>query len=234
MAELFRFADYSQGELEKCAEAFVRPLLNERQIGCERIASLAWTEAILDWFSAARSEKVVVDARKPRHHGAAPLWRQELAKHSANFAPSKPRETRGEFLFDLSHSTYPPSDDNYWTADYWQKALAGEPRLELVLESEWGKHSLGEGNAALVMHDAIKLLHASARVKIVVFASTNPQSRKVTIDLARELVKKDVSKVGDAEPSWLWVDIPWSTWEDDDHKPTWWLGTAGADLSPQQ
>ena len=104
----------------------------------------------------------------------------------------------------------------------------------MVLESEWGKHSLGEGNAALVMHDAIKLLHASARVKIVVFASTNPQSRKVTIDLARELVKKDVSKVGDAEPSWLWVDIPWSTWEDDDHKPTWWLGTAGADLSPQQ
>lgn len=228
----FQFRRYDLSESRACGDALVTPLLEHRELGEERISSRHWTDTLLDWFWAARGEGVVVDARAaPRPPDLTPGWRGQLARRCANFAsPKGGRKTHGEFLFDLAHSTYPKQDTDYWTPKYWDRAFRKPPELSLALESEWGKLSAGVSNAGLVLHDAIKLLHASARAKVVIFASTNEKSRATTVKLAQKLVESDQSRLGTTRPAWLWVDIPWSIWSHE-HAPKWWAGPAGGPLS---
>jgi hypothetical protein len=164
----------------------------------------------LDWFSNAAPKSVRVDAEavKGLQRG------QKESKVLRDIAGPK-RQTKGEFLFDLCHSTWLADDVN--TTDYWSTALKIAPRLKLVLESEMGKELSKVANIEAVVEDAAKLLHIACDTKVVIFAS-NQASQKRILSLASQLFAADQST---SAPAWLWLDLPWLNW--DTLQPAGWL-----------
>lgn len=178
-----RFRDYSGAELERVGERFVTefgPRLRDH------LATTAWTEGVLDWFDATKADFATTDARPARDR--------------------RSRNTGGEFLFDLVHSTWPSYDDSWGTKTYWDRALAGQtPELLLALESEWGHARNAETNLHRVLEDASKLLHVTARAKVMLFASNSAANRDEIHSLLTRLVRAD--RTGPCH--WLLVDMPW-------------------------
>ena len=244
-----KFSSYEMSEVEQVARKFVAHV---RRIAVtptyKEPGSVAWTEVIIDYFCNTRPRGVVVDARlsrrKPSEPGALGRGDIQLDPNLSSLA-GKPRDTGGEWLFDLCHATYPSygARSKYGKAQYWKDAFSAEtpPRLKLVLESEWGKLASKDLSVHRVFEDACKLLHVCAAVKVVVFASHDKPNQIETVDLAWAMVQRDettyfagkrqlpTSHERPRRPTWLWIDIPWR-W--DEQKPEAWIFTpAGGALS---
>ncbi|MCC6215235.1 MAG: hypothetical protein IT376_10220 [Polyangiaceae bacterium] len=186
-----KFGKYSRADLLRLGRRFLEEVAGHRDHS--KWGTEEWTEQVLDWFSADRAEHVVVHARAPR--GA----RSDVGPRAA---------TRGEYLVDLAHSTW-PGYAKPRTRAYWNEALAPErePKLELLLalECEWGKVENARETLHRVMQDAAKLLHLAARAKVVVFSGTNQQNSGDLLGLLRRLAARDPTRA-----PWLFIDVPWS------------------------
>lgn len=188
MTKKFRFTDYNPSELRGCGKAFASTALR-RASEFDAIGSAAWTEFVLNWFAdtARRNPTPCIDARPARD--------------------LKSRTTRGEFMLDLVHSTYPTYEkEDFYSMSYWSRALKGDLELLLALESEWGISASAEANVAAILEDAAKLAAVRARVKVMVYAST-PRKR-IKYDVAK-LLSNLRTAAADEKP-WLVIDVPWA------------------------
>ncbi len=187
-----RFNQYTADELEACGAAFVGALTDAAS-SISWGETEAWTEFVLDWFSAAAPQGVLVDARSPR----------------ACTRTSPQRCTSGEFLVDLTHSTYPQYPPigkyPYWRSEYWDAALQARCCVRLALESEWGRVGAPSQTRVAVLQDAIKVAAIRANVKVIVFGPHDTaHGEKVFADL--EMLREQAE---DSAP-WLCVSLPWS------------------------
>lgn len=180
-----RFSAYDADELDTCGREVVAAL-NGASI--DEADTERWTEFVLDLFAATAGPEILVDARNPRSDAT--------------------RATRGEFLVDLTHSTYPkypPSGAHgYWSQEYWDEALKRPCRVRLALESEWGKQSSPGATRVAVLQDAVKVAAFRADAKVVVFG---PKDRTKGAELVTDLARLRTAS-GDPAP-WLLVALPW-------------------------
>lgn len=207
MAKRFRFKNYDRQELDACGEALARELgdLYDPVRGPEPTTG-EWTDFILDWFAAVAAEGLLVDAR-PRN--LRTNWR-----HAWKMESEPPeRSCAGEFMVDLTHSTYPTyhqlSPDRL---PYWKVAVekGGGLHIKLALESEWGEESSEDATAVAVLEDAIKIAAMRAQVKVMVYGCEDKGHHSEILDLLRKLRTQTAD-----EAPWLCVSVPWSVegWE---------------------
>lgn len=220
-----RFEHYTRDELVMRSAQLIDAINRVEAVKDQPIGNVDWTEAVLDCFANSAFEHATVDGRPSRRqpHGRRGA-EVKLTGGLAGIAGS-PRTTFGEYLFDLSHSSYPAygTETSYRSDAYWAKALATPPEIYLVLESEWGKAGATTFSLSAVMEDASKLLHVCARVKVVLFASTTEENRERVLNLAGTMVRADVTRTNSgAAPTWLWIDVPWS-WVK--HQPKCWISS---------
>ncbi len=188
-----KFDQYTADELEACGTAFVAALTDAAS-SISWGETEAWTEFVLDWFASVAAKGVLVDARAPR-----PCARTSVPQ----------RATCGEFLLDLTHSTYPlyPPVGNHpdWRTEYWDAALQGACCIKLALESEWGRLGAATQTRVAVLRDAIKVAAIRANVKVIVFGPHNAaHADKLFGDLG------SLRKQSDDPAPWLCVSLPWS------------------------
>ena len=203
MTASFQFEKYDVGEVQTCSDAFKKAVDEMRKAEREGlvIETADWTHFVLNWFSATARKGLVVDAKRARAWGfGRPPRTRALIKELTG----EDRDTRGESLFDLAHSDYPPYEEGWGTAAYWERALAEPRQLFLVLESEWGKENSPGAIFAMVLEDATKLLHVDARVKVVIFGSHSNDHRDQILRCGAQMAKIDRAKA-----AWLWFDVPW-------------------------
>lgn len=121
----FVFTFYTEEELVACGDAFLASCKQEWQL----TGTTDWTEYVLNWFYYTARSAVCVSARAPR----------DLEKRPHSTPGIQVRETVGEWLVDLAHTSYPDLPK----PRYWENALDpsrdGEWSILLALESEWGK-----------------------------------------------------------------------------------------------
>jgi len=190
----FRFSDYTYDELRSCGASFEEEARQFEHVKPNATTS-DWTEFILDWFTATVAPRHTVDAR--RAAGSVTPLLEGLPR----------RDTRGEFLVDLTHTTYPDySKDDYGTANYWTRAVksARGCEVKLALESELGTFRNPDRSLAQVLEDAAKVAAFRANVKVVVFASEDGSRKDQWVRMLEAL--RTQSK--DSAP-WLWADVPW-------------------------
>lgn len=186
------FDKYTSDELAECGVAFQRALVDAAAY-ISWAETEAWTEFVLDWFTATAPNGVLVDARAPR-----PCSRK---------LPQ--RNTYGEFLVDLTHTTYPlypPQGKHpYGSALYWTTALKQPCCVRLALESEWGRCGAPAVTRIEVLRDAIKVAAMRADAKVIVFGPDNAtHGDRLFCDL-------DTLRKQSCDPSpWLCVSLPWS------------------------
>lgn len=192
---MVRFDDYTAKEAEAVAREFIAAAS-----GANLVHTAEWTDLILGHFKRTADEsKVVVDAR-----------------------PSVTRRTWGEFMVDLSHSTFPRYESVGWNSvAYWKAAYQGvvSPRLCLALESEMGSSGSSALNVCRVMEDAAKLFVLQADVKVMVFASCGPTNRDEILGLAHAMAQRDQTRTA----CWLWIDLPWEQRWSSDWGPSAWI-----------
>ncbi len=193
MASSFRFEHYDLRDFEGLRKALVASIRGDwKSLNSKTAGPTDWTEFVLNWFADAARKDALVDARPPR---------MKLS-----------RETKGEFMLDLVHTSYPGYGANWQSRGYWEDAMKARGKLELLLalESEWGNRFSSERNLVEVLTDAAKLAAVRARVKILLFASpgkgtTMEENRKELIGMISSLRKK----ADDLGTPWLLIDIPW-------------------------
>lgn len=196
------FKDYTLGEAQAVARDFVAAAMKMNAAA----STEDWTEWVLDWFAQTAPAGLCVDARPSRRHG-------DLERGSP---PA--RQTAGEFLVDLSHSTFPRYDQHAWgTEAYWEKAYETPPLLKLALESEMGVSRSEPATTHKVMEDAAKLFVLQARIKVMVFASTSVGNRGTIVSLADSMATCDPSR----PECWLWIDLPWGARTSPERAPWW-------------
>ena len=198
------FKKYDSTELEKCGQGFVKALLGAvKELDAHAYSaanttdpSKLWTEYVLDWFAATVAKGHVVDARRrlPELGG----W-SEILKNDAT--PS--RSSRGEFLFDLVHTTFPDYLITPYDTAYYKSAVKNPCRVRLALESEWGSAKSPALNFHRVLEDAAKLAVVRADVKVMNFSIDTELDRDVVAAALGDLRRQ----AGDDAP-WLWVAVP--------------------------
>jgi hypothetical protein len=197
-----RFNNYNVRELKVVGKEFLEAFRSHETIlNGERIDTRQWTECFLDWFANTAADGIRVDGSAPREASLRGIPISPTLRKIAG----KRRETKREFLFDLCHSTW--LADGTGTKSYWQDSLQRRPgpELKLVLESEMGKENNRSATLAAVMEDAAKLLHVVSAVKVVIFASSAPETNvQEILHLASGLKAADRP-----ETAWLWLDLPW-------------------------
>lgn len=189
-----KFSAYNAEELRRCGKellAFVR--------GQPEMGAALWTEFVLDWFAATAAPGLLVDAKARQDQRGN--WRKRWGV-GADVVPA--RQTQGEFMLDLVHSTYPPYNGEYWTPEYFERALAGPCQVRLALESEWGDARSGDVTVAAVMHDAFKLPAVRANVKVMLFGTRKASGGPKLFDMLTTLR----TRAGDTAP-WLVLNLPW-------------------------
>ena len=185
----FRFSQYTREELVRCGAAFEAAA---RAFGDlrPRASTTEWTEFVLDAFASAAGEGLTVDARSIQ--GSIEPLMTGLAR----------RQTKGEFLLDLAHTSYPGyAAGDYSTPAYWVRALEGRCRVHLALESELGSYRNQDESFTKVLEDAAKVAAFRADLKVVVFASQCGEEE------TRKLVERSRRSDGRAEDTtpWLWT-----------------------------
>jgi hypothetical protein len=197
-----QFREYTQEELSACGEAFKMAVLAFAKAR-PNASTTEWTEFNLDWFFKAAAEGLTVDARLAR--GLHEPLSEGLAR----------RETLGEFMLDMAHTTYPGyKRQNCSPSEYWESALETPCRIRLALESEFGRNLRPEDSFAMVLADAAKLAAIRSDVKVMIFA-TQDGNEAMKIVGALERLRKQSSDVS----PWLWVDLPWDAGKDGVWKP---------------
>lgn len=159
-----------------------------------------WTELVLNWFSNRAPAGVLVDATPPCKRLQSTIRGLPVPLHEI-------RDTAGEWLVDLSYSTYPRYEDDWEKPAYWERvfAMAEPPEMLLAVESEWGSLAPGP-NRCRILEDATKLAAVRARNKLMVFGSKDGGAQRNDIlDHLRRL--RDLA---DSGGTWLWMDVPWS------------------------
>lgn len=176
----FKFSEYTEPELLACGDAF---LASCRKIWDETDTT-TWTEHVLDWFCATSPQGIFADARFPRTTG----------RHA--------RQTMGEWIADLVHTSYPPRDD----ARYWESSMREDGdrawSIHLALESEWGKARSHTATREMVLDDACKLTALHAAVKVLVTGAMT----KHAADLEQD-IRVLRTRTRDGAP-WLWINLP--------------------------
>jgi len=155
-----------------------------------------WTEYVLDWFAATAPKGTAIDARRPLPE--PPDWRKILGR-----AGPPTRSTRGEFLVDLAHTTFPDYVATPYDTSYYQTAVKQPCRVRLALESEWGSVPTPGLNYHRVLEDAAKLAVLRADVKVINFGIRDERARDVLVAALAQLRRQ----AGDDAP-WLWVAVP--------------------------
>jgi hypothetical protein len=213
------FTNYDAAEAERIAGALAlqkNPLQDDTAL---------WTEWVLDKWTRTAKPGLQVDARPSRvnHDKSTGKRFTEQQRRSFDQGWDSTRNTAGEFLVDLSHSSFPCYQQADWSSvDYWnqvfEKDQAGQSQeraLKLVLESEFGSQQSPDLNLHRVMEDACKLWMVKASIKVMVFASTNGDNRTNIMRFARQVIAADTT----AEQAWVWIDLPWGDWTDLNHRP---------------
>lgn len=193
---MFKFNQYTHEELQTCGTDFLQDL---SRLGSDFFKLNAptemWTEFVLDWFAHSRAPGTEVEARPPRR----PSW----TSCRGDVKELEPRTTSGEFLVDLSHTTYPTPVD-YWDIDYWDTASKTDLKVKLALESEWGDERSHKYGIPKVLEDAAKLCVLRSNVKVMIFASTKNAHKDYVAKLENlRHAHKDTAP-------WLWIDVPWT------------------------
>lgn len=180
----FKFTSYTDCELKTCGDKFLE--------SCKSIwnktDSEVWTEHVLEWFSHTAPEGIRVDARLPRGLST--------------------RDTQGEWLVDLVHTSYPPGN----STDYWRAALEQEGdrawSILLALESEWGKPGY---KLKMILDDTCKLTALRAAVKVLVTSVSNSErgseAKTANDALIESAIIKLRQRTRDTTP-WLWINLP--------------------------
>ncbi|HEX4383028.1 MAG TPA: hypothetical protein VH083_08775 [Myxococcales bacterium] len=184
----WRFKNFNAAELVVCADRFLEEA-HDFARKRPKAATTQWTDFVLDWFWGVRGEGITVDASPTKTPGA----------------PS-PRVCYGEFMLDMSHTTYPQytADCIYHSRPYWKNALSRPCEIRLALESEMGRFRGGDETYVRVLEDAAKLPAVRANVKVMVFASHDGGDRAEIVDSLRDLRLQ-----GRDQAPWLWIDLPW-------------------------
>ena len=185
----FKFTSYTEPELARCGDEFLRSC----KIAWHMTGSEVWTEHVLNWFSHTAPAGVRVDSRLARSTGDGV------------------RNSQGEWLVDLVHTTY-PSDNHY---PYWAPATALKDErawsILLALESEWGKSRAPTQTFDMILDDASKLTALRATVKVLVTSVTNSE---IAYDATLEDgIGKLRRRTRDTAP-WLWINLPDETMPD--------------------
>jgi hypothetical protein len=185
----FKFDGYTESELVVCGDRFLESCKSMWQ----ETRSEAWTEHVLGWFTRTAADGVRVDARRARP------------------TASSPRETQGEWLVDLVHTSYLVGDGT----DYWKSAMKLEDdrawSIHLALESEWGKSRAPGYTLEMVLYDASKLTALRAAVKVLVTSTpTGERGAEAKPGHDTELERAIVNlrrRTRDTAP-WLWINLP--------------------------
>lgn len=206
----FQFSDYGASDANQCGREFcaeLKDMLGRRKSA--EIEPAAWTEAVLDWFSRTKARSLVVDASRSNRR---PPCGVAIPQPLARFAGAA-RDTNGPFLVELCHHTYPQYGDEYWTADYWNAAFGSRdrPEIKLALECEWGQRNNPGANVGAIMHHGSKLLHLSARIKTLIYASADESNREQISGLLHKMILHDPQR----DAIWLVIDVPWPEWSRD-------------------
>lgn len=206
----FKFARYDAEELTAAGERLVDGMVRGYDLKREPPTEV-WTELVLDWFACAAGavsgRPVLVDAR-------AREVREDWRPFFACLRDIPRRDTRAEFLLDLTHSTYPDFTGRYFTDAYWDEVLLGEREVLLGLESEWGRFGDVRHTRVKVLEEAVKLAAIRARTKVLLFGSNGTEQRDhLFADVA--LLRYQAR---DAAP-WLLVDVPWR-WKEQSWQPS--------------
>lgn len=206
-----QFKKYDISDLETCGKEFVDLL---KQVGtqldslprhCRVKPTQVWTEFVLDWFAATAPDQMTVDAHR-RHPGLTDWERFGQWDDRVRAKLPKSRDTRGEFLVDLAHTTYPRYDEDApYDPSYYPTAIGSECRVKLALESEWGFETNPRRTLHAVLEDAAKLAALRADVKVISFGPPTSDDAEGIIESLRKLRKQ-----ADDEAPWLWISIPWS------------------------
>lgn len=172
----FQFLNYHMTELAACGQAFSSDFAGWMLSG-----NREWTPGVCEWFRRAAAPGVRV-------------------------YPAAGMGSKGEFLVDLCHTTYPldiASDGGWPSVRWYERAFASPCQMKLALESEWGKWGYADQSLVMVLDDACKLAVLRASVKVMLFSS------HWTDDPARvpAALKKLRTCHGDTSP-WLWIDVP--------------------------
>lgn len=210
MSGHFKFTHYNEAELTTAGGELVDAMCRGYDRRHEPPTEV-WTEFILDWFAHTAgtvSEKpVLVDAR-------ACAAREDWRPFFANLRDIPRRNSRAEFLLDLTHSTYPDFAGRYYSDGYWDECLLQEREVLLGLESEWGRFRDVLNTRVKVLEEAVKLAAIRARAKVLVFGSNGTEQRdRLIADVA--LLRY---RTRDEAP-WLLVDVPWR-WKDESWQPS--------------
>lgn len=219
----FKFSAYNETELAAAGGELVAAMIHGYDRSHEPPTEV-WTEFVLDWFAHAAgtvSERpVLVEAR-----GCD--VRQDWRPFFARLRDIPRRNTRAEFILDLTHSTYPDYAGRYYSDDYWNECLIKEREVLLGLESEWGRFGDVLNTRVKVLEEAVKLAAIRARTKVLVFGSNGSEQRDGLIaDVA--LLRY---RTRDKAP-WLLVDVPWR-WKGDSWPPSSHLLT-GTEIPPHR
>lgn len=206
----FKFIQYNPAELIEAGGELVEAMCRGYDRSHEPPTEV-WTEFVLDWFAYAAGmvsdRAVLVEAR-------ACDVRKDWRPFFASLPDIPRRNTRAEFLLDLTHSTYPDYSGRYYTDDYWDECLLMEREILLGLESEWGRFRSVLNTRVKVLEEAVKLAAVRARTKVLVFGSNSTEQRDQLIaDVA--LLRYRMQE----QAAWLLVDVPWN-WKGDSWQPT--------------
>jgi hypothetical protein len=179
----FKFASYTEPELICCGDEF----LESCKIAWHKTGSEVWTEHVLNWFSHTAPADVRVDSRPARSTGAGV------------------RNSQGEWLVDLVHTTYPLGNHH----PYWAPAMTLKDdrawSVLLVLESEWGKSRSPSRTFEMILDDASKLTALRAAVKVLVTSATNSRiAHDATLEAGIVNLRR---RTRDTTP-WLWINLP--------------------------
>ena len=187
----FVFTHYTEVELVACGDAFLEDCAIKEV--WEKYNTKWWTEHVLNWFARSAREGVFVDARK-----------EQPTDQVVHEVMPPGRATKGEWLIDLIHTSYPP----YKGKGYWKSLLDENNNVEsdwtilLALESEWGRSDSQPVRREMVLDDASKLTALRSAVKVLV--TSMPKEHAISLERDVEVLRRCT---GDDAP-WLWINLP--------------------------
>jgi hypothetical protein len=219
------FNEYSAEEAKTVAREFVDAIAalrayHQREQVEDRLVNdtTLWTEWTLNWWAMQCAPGCFVDARKrrtkPQRARAQNYTPQDWNSFYGDQVQCKKRETTGEFVLDLVHTTIPGGGRGCHVNRRIETTLPAESldsrTMRLALESEVGSNGERAETIAKTFEDAMKVLVVHAAIKVMVFSTfeENQQElplRKVILDYAARLVRADES----AFTAWIWIDSPW-------------------------